>query len=88
MTAKKIPFVLNHPFQFGEEIVTELSLREPTAKDMYDFKGQDFESMFKFACNCADEVPKKLEKMHAKDAVRFVAVVSDFLADGQETGAI
>lgn len=85
----KIIFKLTKSFTFGSEEITELTLLEPTAKDLYNLgKDQDFKSMFEFACNCANEPVKKLEKMNAKDALRFVQVASDFLADGQAIGPI
>lgn len=85
-----IVFKLEKPFQFGSEEVSEIKLHEPTAKDLMSvkLKDADFKEMFEFACSCADEPVKKLEKMAASDAIKFVQVVSDFLESGRETGKI
>lgn len=89
MADTKIKFQLKRPFEYGSEIVTELEIREPTVKDLFELgSSKEFKDMFKFACSCANEPLVKLEKMHAKDGVELVQLVQSFLEDGQETGEI
>lgn len=79
---------LSQPILVENEEVTELTLREPTVKDMRAVGKieDDMEQSIDMIGRLSGLAPSSLDQVKARDFVRLSAVVADFLDDGQETG--
>lgn len=83
-----IKFKLNKPFMFGSEEISELSIREPKAKDLKKFPAQPKSAgdIFDFAVSLTDQNPISLAEMSLEDSMRLVEVLYDFLPDSLKIG--
>lgn len=85
-------YQLLEPITFGKEIVTELSLRSPRAKDMraFDQIGADgrgaISAVIDFIAACSGRPPRLIEQMGAEDFGALQDWVGKFVPDGPATG--
>lgn len=84
-----VTITLCKPIQVEGEALSELTLREPTVKDLLaqDKITGETAQMAAMLEALADIPRSAVLQISAKDFVRCVQVVSDFLDDGQPTGA-
>ncbi len=85
-------YQLVQPIEFGKELVTELSLRAPRAKDMraFDQVGTDgrggISAIIDFLASCSGRPPRLIEQMGAEDFMALQDWVGKFVPDGPATG--
>lgn len=85
-------YQLLEPIQFGKEVVTELTLRNPRAKDMraFDQIGADghggISAIIDFIAACSGRPPRLIEQMSAEDFMELQVWVGKFVPDGPRTG--
>lgn len=80
--------VLSKPIKVEGQDVYEITLREPTVKEMLaqDKVSGDTEAMVVMVEALAELPRPAVLQIVARDFVRCVSVVTGFLADGQTTG--
>jgi hypothetical protein len=80
---------LKHPFPFGSRQVTEIRYRRPKAKDLKKIRPDQLETgdLINLFASISNEQPPVVDEMDAIDTMSAIALVSNFLAGGQETGA-
>jgi hypothetical protein len=69
----------------SETRVTEVTLREPTAQDLWDFvfgENKSVGQLLEIASRISDYPPPFFQKIGAKDAIDICDAVSDFLISG------
>lgn len=79
---------LEHPVQFGEELVEELEFVNPlTAGDMWDMPAQDQKlgDTFKLVGKMTARPLSFVKKLQAADIVSAAKFVQSFLPDGPAT---
>jgi len=86
---------LNTPVQFGSETISELTLREPTARDMrginISFTGDGGGSirmgdMLDLAAKLAGQPPSVIDSLSPTDAMEVMGIVGGFMQGGRTTG--
>jgi hypothetical protein len=81
--------VLKHPYQYGKDMqVTEINYRRPKAKDLKKIKPHQLETgdLIDLFAAISDRSPPCIDEMDSEDTMEAIAIVSTFLAGGQETG--
>jgi hypothetical protein len=84
--------VLNYPVKWGEDTVSKLDFKPLTAEHMFGLKldasgSMDMGQMFKIAGLLTEHEGGLtiIKMLHASDAMKVVALVSDFLDGSQAT---
>lgn len=86
---KKI--TLQKPIRFGDDVIAELDLREPTAGD---FRGLvmrtdgaiDMDTMLTLAGRSCGHPPSVIDKLGCADLMQVLAVVGGFIGGGPRIG--
>lgn len=80
---------LKHPYEFGKGVtISVINYRRPKAKDLMRIKPDKLETgdLIDLFAAISDQSPPCIGEMDAEDAMEAIAIVSNFLASGQETG--
>lgn len=80
---------LKHPFSYGSEgEIKVINYRRPKAKDIKKIKPDKLETgdLINLFAAVSDKSPPCIDEMDAEDTMAAIAIVSDFLVGGQETG--
>lgn len=90
-SSKTEKYILQYPVTFGSDIVTELEIRRPKAKDIRGLKASttgefEFNELLKIVANITDQPDPLIGELDIDDTMALVEKVSSFLAGGQETG--
>lgn len=77
---EKITIQLNHPIEFGEKTITELTLREPLMGDFAAMDGASGQvgAAIRLVAKCAGILPKAASMMHPADFQKCQAFVAPF----------
>ena len=80
---------LKHPFNYGSVEIKVINFRRPKAKDIKRVKPDKLETgdLIDIFAAISDQQPPVIDEMDAEDAMAAVEIVSNFLVDGQGTGA-
>lgn len=89
--SKPEKYVLLFPVTFGSDVVTELEIRRPKAKDIKQLKASangefEFKELLKIIANITDQPDPFIDELDIDDAMALVEKVSSFLAGGPATG--
>lgn len=87
---KDVTVQLSKPILVENEEIAELTLREPTVKDLLaqDKVAGDMARMVLMVGQLANLPKSSVEQLTAKDFTRTASKVADFLDDGPATGVI
>lgn len=87
-----IEIKLDHPFQWGEQEISSISLPRPKAKHMRGLNvkklSEETDEMFKLIQNLINEPAKFIDNIDFEDIQKIMETVSDFLDSGQKSGKI
>jgi hypothetical protein len=83
-----VVFKLAEPVAQGSETISELSVREPRAKDLRKFPTQakNLGEMLDFAAHLVAQPPSVIDQLCLADAMGLFEVIMSFLPDGLKTG--
>jgi len=81
-----IQFQLTKPIHFGEEVITELSIKEPVAADYrgVNVGSQDPAILLDFAAKLSGKAPSVIGMLCNKDTFRLIREINRFLDEGLE----
>lgn len=83
------PYVLKVPIKFGQDTITELTFRRPTAKDFRAFPvglNPTIGQVLDVGSLLCGHPPVVMNKLDPVDMVEVVTIVTGFLEPGQTTG--
>lgn len=83
---KSVDIELKHPIEWGDETISTLTLRRPTAEDISELTDKPtMGQMVSIALKCAGQPNTIRKKLDAEDAMELVSVLGDFLGGGHGT---
>ncbi len=78
---------LNHPFQWGKEIVSELQFRRIKAKDLRQIGSMDdTAASLQLIANATGMTPKQVDELDSEDLMEAQKIIKGFMPKPQETG--
>lgn len=81
---------LKHPFEWGDETISEIELPRPKAGHMRGLNvkrlQEETDEMFKLVQKLLNQPPKFLDRMDFVDVQTIMEAVGDFLPSGPATG--
>lgn len=83
-----VTFTLTTPVQFGQKLITELTIREPTAKDLSAFPAQSvtWGDVMKVLARCSGQYDAVIDQLSIPDMMGAMAVLNRFLPGGPAIG--
>jgi hypothetical protein len=90
IASKKVRFItitLSEPIPWGDETITELTLRRPKAADLEHLSDRaTIKELLFVAQKCAGVPARVIKELDGDDAMEVIEAVADFLDGGQKTG--
>jgi len=78
---------LEYHVEWGSEMIEEITLRRPLAGDIEHLSDKPtMKELLIVASKCSQHPPALIKRIDAKDALKLVEVIGDFLGSGLETG--
>lgn len=78
---------LKYPYKYGQEEITEITLRRPKGKDLRKLPAaMDTGDILNLAAALSGHAPSVIDEMDAEDVVEVIEAVSDFLPGSRPTG--
>ena len=85
--SRNVTVKLQYPIPWGEDEVSELTFRPPTAADIEHLSASPtLKELLQIASKCSGQVPALIKKLDATDAIRITEVIADFLDSTPKTG--
>jgi len=84
---KEVTLKLEEPIEWGSEMIEELVLKRPTAKDIEHLSSNPtMKELMTIGANCARQPIAMIRKMDGGDAMALVEIVGDFLENSRRIG--
>lgn len=86
---KSIKVTLSSPFEWGDELIEEIVLQRPKAKDLEHLSVEPkMKELLEVARKCARWTNAQIRELDSEDVMEVVEAVSDFLDSGHRTGRV